>query len=241
MSGVHRLTAPHLRSRPATYPASGLVSAGNGVGRHVVREGSKQVRPLPFWTRSRPVSDQNYMDFNKYQRNAVFGERVLFYETGSRDTPPMMGWVARSDEYTVLIKALGENSSRFQTFRAVRHIDDPHFDLHPHTRAKIGGWDFDPIFCHEVNRQLNLQNARQARAEQLESEKHEMSPEEFDDKVSLEAALKALDEHGANMSAISRDTKLSPNKLNSFPEFKDAYQKAKVAEWEEKQSANISK
>ena len=33
----------------------------------------------------------NYMEFNRYHRNAEFGERVLFYQTGTRDTPPLLG------------------------------------------------------------------------------------------------------------------------------------------------------
>lgn len=177
----------------------------------------------------------NYMDFNRYHRNAEFGERVLFYETGNRDTPPLLGFIVESSEYTVKLVAVGPNSAhRFQKFTCVRHIDDPHWQNHPAMLAKHGGWDFHVVDGPYFTKLLTLEKANAAQRRMREEQKDSMTPSAFE-------ALAALDRHGPVMDRIVKDTGMTANALRAIPEFMEAFQAAKRVEWEEKQNRAIAK
>lgn len=184
----------------------------------------------------------NYMEFNRYHRNAEFGERVLFYQTGTRDTPPLLGIIVESSEYTVKLVAVGPNSAhRFQKFTCVRHIDDPHWKDHPLQLAKNGGWDFHPVDGPAFNNILNLQKAHQARQQQLEEQKASMSAEEFDQQLAIEQAMEALDIHGAQISKVAAAANLTVDRLKALPGFMDAFKAKKQEEWDKAQDAKNSK
>jgi hypothetical protein len=167
------------------------------------------------------------MHWTKYNRNAIPGERVLFYPGGRRNATPVVADVTDVGGVCVELSLLKVRSSRMECLSGVRHINDPHWKDYPDRLQTNGAWDFHPVFGGITNAQIDRVNGANKRAEQMKQEHAQMTADEYE-------ALRALEMHGPVMSRISETTGLSVSRLNGLQKFNDAFKAAKLTRWEEK-------
>jgi hypothetical protein len=103
------------------------------------------------------------------KRNAMIGERVLFYPTGSDSEPPLLAIVTDANKQLVRLSVVGVGRLKFQIVDWRRHMDDPYWDSVP-SRAKHnnGAWDFHPVEGPYFDKYVNMAKARAHRGSETE-------------------------------------------------------------------------
>lgn len=111
------------------------------------------------------------------KRNALVGERILFYPTGSDAEPPQLALVTdANDTGLVRMSIVGAGRLKFQVVDWRRHIDDPYWDKVP-SRAKhtSGAWDFHPVEGPLFDKHVTMAKVRAHRDTSDEPETAETS------------------------------------------------------------------
>lgn len=161
-------------------------------------------------------------------RDAHVGEIVLFHPTGDPSSAPIPLMVEEAGKGWATLAGTIPGSIAVFRRKYVKHIHDPFWDnATVQAKQSNGAYDFHPAYKGVFDRAQQAADARAAARQKREQEKDEMSDEDFE-------ALKALEMHGPNISAISRDTGLSTYKLNKLPKFNEALMAAKKQRWREK-------
>jgi len=173
----------------------------------------------------------NPFSFNKYERNAIVGEWVYYFPSGSRQEVPSIALVVSAYGMTVGLRAPGE--AKFRAYRTIRHIDDPYWDGRGATLAKHGAWDFHECYGEVFTHQINKRARELERLARIKEHQSSMPPAEFE-------ALVALEQHGPVMNRIVKDTGMTVAELNNLPTFMEKFKAAKVEKWEEKQQRSVA-
>lgn len=95
------------------------------------------------------------------KRNAMIGERILFYPTGSDAEEPQLAIVTDANDQLVRCSIIGAGRLKFTVQDWRRHMDDPYWDRVP-SRAKhtSGAWDFHPVEGSLFDKHVSMAKAR---------------------------------------------------------------------------------
>lgn len=158
------------------------------------------------------------------KRNAEPGEIVNYFEGGDPTAVPVSATVhVVHSGGSVTLMFMRPGTPTVITKTGVQHMYSPYWDAVPLSAKQANGaFDFHPVYGPLFDKHLQLAVARKARQEQLESEKNELSTDEF-------SALTALERHGDNMSKIIEETGFTPAKLKKMEKFTEALNAVKDA------------
>ena len=163
-------------------------------------------------------------------RAAVPGEIVNFFEDGDPSGAPIPAMVVSTygGNTAITYHKPGDVVSKS---RIVKHVHDAYWDTTTlQNKQASGAYDFHPVYGGLFDKWLALAEQRETKRKQLESEKNEMSADDFN-------ACSALERHGDNMSAIATDTGLTIAALNKLPKFKAELARVKQENFEAKNAA----
>lgn len=155
-------------------------------------------------------------------RAAYPGEIVNFFEDGDPSSAPIPALV--NSEYggnaTLTYHKPGDMTPKTKT---VKHIHDPYWDaVSLANRQSCGAYDFHPVYKGVFDKWLTMADAREAQRLKRESERNELSVDEYN-------AITALERHGDNMTAIVEETGMTPIALKKLKRFNEELNKVKEA------------